>query len=219
MQLNCTIVLLIYQVALGIETMLERKFLVGYSGHSFPIIEALNSMGFAFDGYFEARQKENNPYRLSFLGDENQFQFSEKDFVFVAIGNNYTRQKIIENLKNKVSLFSIIDSQSVVRSEISNNGIIVNAGVIIQSQCVIGKGVIVNTRAVIEHECLIGNFVHIAPGAVLAGNVSVGDCTLIGANSTVLPGVKIGKNCTIGAGSVVVKDVSDNSIIKGNPAK
>lgn len=41
----------------------------------------------------------------------------------------------------------------------------------------------------------------------------------IGANSTILPGVRIGKNALVGAGSVVTKDVKDNSVVAGNPAK
>jgi acetyltransferase-like isoleucine patch superfamily enzyme len=41
----------------------------------------------------------------------------------------------------------------------------------------------------------------------------------IGANSIILPGVKIGKNSVIAAGSVVNKNVSENSVYAGNPAK
>ena len=41
----------------------------------------------------------------------------------------------------------------------------------------------------------------------------------IGANSTILPGVVIGCNALVGAGSVVTKDVPDNSVVVGNPAK
>lgn len=41
----------------------------------------------------------------------------------------------------------------------------------------------------------------------------------IGANATILCGVTIGKNSIVGAGSVVTKDVPDNSIVAGNPAK
>ncbi len=41
----------------------------------------------------------------------------------------------------------------------------------------------------------------------------------IGAGSTILPGVTIGKNAVVGAGSVVTKDVPDDCIAVGNPAK
>lgn len=41
----------------------------------------------------------------------------------------------------------------------------------------------------------------------------------IGASATILPGVTIGENAIIGAGSVVTKDVPDNTIVVGNPAK
>jgi acetyltransferase-like isoleucine patch superfamily enzyme len=40
----------------------------------------------------------------------------------------------------------------------------------------------------------------------------------IGSNATILP-VKIGKNSIIGAGAVVTKDVPENSVVVGNPAK
>lgn len=41
----------------------------------------------------------------------------------------------------------------------------------------------------------------------------------IGANATILAGITIGENALIGAGSVVTKDVPDNEIWIGNPAK
>lgn len=41
----------------------------------------------------------------------------------------------------------------------------------------------------------------------------------IGANATILCGITIGKNSLVGAGSVVTKDVPDNSVVVGNPAK
>lgn len=199
--------------------MIERRFLVGYSGHSYPIIEALKSMNLSFDGYFETKEKAKNPFLLNFLGNEDNYSFEKNDGVFIAIGDNYLRKKIADKLKDRVQQFSIIDYQSIVRSEIRQQGIIINAGAVIQPQCIIGEGTIINTRAVIEHECQVGNYCHIAPGAVLTGNVKVDDFTLVGSNATILPGVKIGKNCIIGAGSVVTKDVKDNIIIKGNPAR
>lgn len=41
----------------------------------------------------------------------------------------------------------------------------------------------------------------------------------IGANATILPGITLGQNCLVGAGSVVTKNVPDNAVVAGNPAK
>lgn len=41
----------------------------------------------------------------------------------------------------------------------------------------------------------------------------------IGAGATILPGVTIGENAIVAAGAVVSKDVSDNTIVGGIPAK
>ena len=41
----------------------------------------------------------------------------------------------------------------------------------------------------------------------------------IGAGAIVLLGITIGKNSIVGAGSVVTKDVPDNAVVVGNPAK
>lgn len=50
-------------------------------------------------------------------------------------------------------------------------------------------------------------------------SISVGEGSWIGARSTILPGVTIGKGCIIAAGSVVSKDVPDNTMCGGVPAK
>lgn len=51
------------------------------------------------------------------------------------------------------------------------------------------------------------------------GPVHIGDNVFIGYRSLILPGVAIGSNCIIGAGSVVTRDIPDNSIAVGVPAK
>lgn len=50
-------------------------------------------------------------------------------------------------------------------------------------------------------------------------NVFIGNRVFIGASSIVMPGVRIGDNAIIGAGSVVTRDVPENSVFAGNPAK
>lgn len=49
--------------------------------------------------------------------------------------------------------------------------------------------------------------------------VSIGNDCWIGGGAIILPGVTIGNNCVIGAGAVVTKDIPDNSLAVGNPAR
>ena len=49
--------------------------------------------------------------------------------------------------------------------------------------------------------------------------VVIGDDLWIGANAVILPGVTIGRHVVVAAGAVVTKDVPDNCIVGGVPAK
>lgn len=49
--------------------------------------------------------------------------------------------------------------------------------------------------------------------------VTIGNDVWIGGNVTILPGVTIGNNVVIAAGAVVTKDVPDNTLVGGVPAK
>ena len=51
------------------------------------------------------------------------------------------------------------------------------------------------------------------------GCIEVMNNVFIGSNSIILPNVRIGSNVIIGAGSIITKDVPDNSVIAGVPAK
>lgn len=80
----------------------------------------------------------------------------------------------------------------------------------------------------------IGNNVTLAPNVTILshdassqvhmgytrlGLVTIGDNVFIGAGSIILPGVKIGNNVVIAAGSVVTKDIPDEVVAAGMPAR
>lgn len=49
--------------------------------------------------------------------------------------------------------------------------------------------------------------------------VTIGNNVWIGGGSIINPGVNIGNNVVVGSGSVVTKDIPDNVVVAGNPAK
>ena len=51
------------------------------------------------------------------------------------------------------------------------------------------------------------------------GKIVVGNNVHIGINTVIMPGVTIGNNCIIGVGAIVTKDIPDNSIAAGVPAR
>lgn len=53
----------------------------------------------------------------------------------------------------------------------------------------------------------------------LFGKIVVGDNVHIGTNAIIMPGVTIGDNCIIGCGAIVTRDIPNNSIAAGIPAR
>lgn len=53
----------------------------------------------------------------------------------------------------------------------------------------------------------------------LFGRVKVGDNVHIGTRAIIMPGVTIGSNCIIGCGAIVTRDIPDNSVAVGIPAR
>ena len=201
--------------------MSDKIGIIGYSGHAYVIIEAAKLLQHSIIGYYEKEKLPFNPYRLTYLGNEEEVDFkgSQNKYI-IGIGNNRIRQKIAERLQNHISFASIVHPNTLI-SETSKIGLgtFINANVTINALATIGEHCILNTGCIIEHECCIDNYVHIGPGAVLAGNVQVCAGTFIGANVTVKQGIKIGHNVIIGAGTVVIRDIPDNVTIVGNPSK
>jgi len=82
----------------------------------------------------------------------------------------------------------------------------------IGERCLIGPRVMIMDND--AHE-LDGD--HIAGGA--AAPIEIEDCAWIGAAAIILKGVTVGQRAVVGAGSVVTKDVPDDALVAGNPAK
>lgn len=84
---------------------------------------------------------------------------------------------------------------------------------------VIGEGTKIDNLVHIAHGAKIGKHCLIVAGVVIGGSSEIGDYSYIGMGALIKNKVTIGKNVLIGMGAVVTKDVPDNEIWVGNPAK
>ena len=144
-------------------------------------------------------------------------------YYIVAIGGELglDRFRVHNYLKSYglMPIKAVHPTSNVLNDVTLGDGCQVLANSTICARTIIGECSIINTSASIDHECIIGKGVHIGPGVNMAGLVNIGNYSFIGTGATVLPRLKIGSNSIVGAGSVVTKDIPDNIIVRGNPAR
>jgi acetyltransferase-like isoleucine patch superfamily enzyme len=118
----------------------------------------------------------------------------------------------------KVGAFVEIQKNAVVgkRCKISSHSFICE-GVVIQDRVFVGHGVVFINDKLPRATAADGALQTEADWKVVETIVQEG--ASIGSGSAILCGVTIGRNAIIGAGAVVTRDVADNSVVAGCPAR
>jgi sugar O-acyltransferase (sialic acid O-acetyltransferase NeuD family) len=158
---------------------------------------------------------------LPVLGPLERLDEVDHGGVVVGIGDNRIRARIFASLRARGEcLVTAVHTTAVIAPDARlGDGVVVMAGVVVNTGSVIGDDAILNTGCTVDHHGRIGDHAHVAPGAHLGGEVRVGPGALVGVGSAVAPGRTIGEWAIVGAGAAVVRDVPPHTTAVGVPAR
>jgi sugar O-acyltransferase (sialic acid O-acetyltransferase NeuD family) len=126
-----------------------------------------------------------------------------------GIGNVDVRLKIFDILRKAGFSFPTIIHPSAVieRSAEIEAGVQILPLAYVGSAARIGFGSLLNAGVIVSHDCVIGQVVNLSPGATLAGGVHVENYAQIGMRATVNVQITIGERARLGNGCTVKADV------------
>lgn len=97
--------------------------------------------------------------------------------------------------------------------------VFINMGCKFQDQ----GGIFIEDGALIGHNVVLATLNHAASpkdrGSMIPAPIRIGKNVWVGANAVILPGVTIGDGAIVAAGAVVNRDVPENTVVGGVPAK
>jgi UDP-3-O-[3-hydroxymyristoyl] glucosamine N-acyltransferase len=87
------------------------------------------------------------------------------------------------------------------------------------SDTVIGDGTKLDALVHVAHNVVIGRNCELTAGTIIGGSTTIGDTSWMGLNCTLKNKINVGSRVIVGCGAAVIKDVADEDIVAGVPAK
>lgn len=147
--------------------------------------------------------------------DKNKFK------ALITLGNPLLRKKIFERLKDAdLPWMNLFHSSAYIASSAEfGKGNTVCSQAIVNSNVLVGNHVLINNAAIVEHDGRVSDFATVCPGAKVGGRVDLSEGAFICTGAIILPRLKVGRYSVLAAGSVLTRDLPDNVLAIGTPAK
>jgi len=192
------------------------------------LIEYINSINAIWNmlGFVEKDKdlvgKKIGKYKV-FMGEDDLIFHNQNLYCVIAIGN----PEILLRVTRRLSMNNNLIFPNIIHPSVDwdadrihiGKGNIICAGNILTTGITLGDFNILNLASTIGHDAVIGNCNVINPGVNLSGSIMIADGCLIGTGSVILENIHIGSGAKVGGGAVVTKDINENTIVVGVPAK
>lgn len=203
--------------------------IIGASGHGSVVLDCIeqenkyNLIGFVDS--FKKKGYKQNGYEV--LGNEYELPYLIEKFNLyggiVAIGDNWTRSKVVDKICKIVPSFKFITAihpTAVIGKNVCiGHGSVIIPGAIVNANSTIGKHSIINTKSSLGHNGYMSEFTSLASGVCTGGNFALGAYSAISLGTNIIENITIGAHTVVGAGSLVIRDFENNVMVHGNPAQ
>ena len=142
--------------------------------------------------------------------------------VFVPIGNNPIRVKLLKIFEeNGFDIPSFIHPKTIIHPSVKiGKAVYILTGTNIMPLSVIGDYSMISMGVNIAHHTIIEEACFFSQGSNIGASILLETLAYVGISATVMTGLKtVESNSLIGAGAVVIKDVPENAVMAGVPAK
>jgi sugar O-acyltransferase (sialic acid O-acetyltransferase NeuD family) len=146
----------------------------------------------------------------------------------VSIGSNKIRGQIADQLVDSgFELINAIHPTAIISKHVHiGQGVIIGSGVNLYVNAVIGNNVFIGPGVIVSHDSIVGDNVLLSVGSVIGARVDIDQHAFVGAGATVMPPgwgknarLRIAQRACVGVGAVVIKNVPQNAVVAGVPAK
>ncbi len=205
---------------------MNELYIAGAGAYGEVICELAEICGYSVKGFFDDDQslKGKTVFEKPVLGAIADItpELARNKFFAVAIGNNKSRTQIAEKLLEHGALLpSLIHPHAVVSpSARIGQGVYIHGGAYIWTKASIDDFTYISPNTVIAHHTRVGKACLISTLCAVGASLEIGDYCMLGFGTVVITGVKkIGNNVLTGGGAVVIRDIEDNVVVVGNPAR
>lgn len=206
--------------------MHKHIYIIGAGTYGEVMFELAEMLGYKVKGFYD---EDINKLNSTLMGvkvigkfsDLSSLKIKDKKFI-VAIGNNDVRLKIMTKINEQGGYTpSLIHPSAYISPSAQiGKGVYIQANAYIWTKVEIGDFSIISPNVVIAHHSIIGKACLVSTLSGIGASITVKDRVFIGMGCIIVTGVQsIGEKSVIGAGAVVLKNIEDNSVYAGVPAK
>jgi len=209
---------------------MKKIVIIGGKGNGTVIASTIedckkDNMNVECIGFLNDKETKINDYPVLGKINNNDWKSLDSEYYFIwalsTVKKNPERCEIYKKLNIPIKRFATIIHPTAVVSAKAKLGY----GVVIMPLSHVGPNVILNNHTQMYAQSFIGHdsrteeMVFLASNAKVSSNVLIKYGAHLGINCSVKEAVRVGKFAIVGMGAVVLKNVGNNEIVVGNPAK